>query len=110
MRYVPPLPIISSILLNSYSNYKQCAVSQVIEEALTPLVSAHPYIHFVKVHYEEIEFDNAGVPAILAYKNQGDLFANLTYIIDQIPEDTLFDTAALKDVLRKHNIITNPVR
>ena len=83
----------------------QCAVSQVIEAALTPLVTQYFNVHFVKVHYEEIEFDNAGVPAILAYKNQGDLFANLTYIIDQIPDDTLFDTDALKNVLQKHNVL-----
>jgi len=97
-----------SPLFHSSANcacFVQCAVSQVIEEALTPLVSAHPNVHFVKVHYEEIEFDNAGVPAILAYKNQGDLFANLTYIIDQIPEDTLFDTDALKNVLRRHHVL-----
>ncbi|OBT90632.1 hypothetical protein VE02_00541 [Pseudogymnoascus sp. 03VT05] len=83
----------------------ECAVSQVIEEALTPLVATHPEIHFVKVHYDDIEFDNAGVPAILAYKQQGDLFANLTYIIDQIPEDTNFDTQTLKNVLRKHKVL-----
>lgn len=65
----------------------------------------NPHIHFVKVSYDEIEFDNAGVPAILAYKNQGDLFANLTYIIDQIPDETVFDTQALKDVLRKHAVL-----
>lgn len=68
-------------------------------------MAVHPAIHFIKVHYDEIEFDNAGVPAILAYKNQGDLFANLTYVIDQIPDDTLFDTAALRDVLVKHRVI-----
>lgn len=83
----------------------KCPVSQVIEMAITPLVAIHPAIHFVKVHYDEVDFDNAGVPAILAYRNQGDLFANLTYIIDQIPEDTLFDTPALKDVFVKHRII-----
>lgn len=83
----------------------QCAVSQVISDALTPLVATHPSIHFVRVHYEDIEFDNAGVPAILAYKNQGDLFANLTYIIDQIPDDTLFDTRALETILRKHQVL-----
>ncbi|KFY81095.1 hypothetical protein V499_00114 [Pseudogymnoascus sp. VKM F-103] len=83
----------------------ECGVSQVIEEALTPLVATHPEIHFVKVHYDDIEFDNAGVPAILAYKQQGELFANLTYIIDQIPEDTNFDTQALKNVLRKHKVL-----
>lgn len=83
----------------------ECPVSQVISDALTPLVPTHPAIHFVRVHYEDIEFDNAGVPAILAYKNQGDLFANLTYIIDQIPDDTLFDTRALENILRKHQVL-----
>jgi hypothetical protein len=68
-------------------------------------VSRNPFIHFVRIHYEEIEFDNAGVPAILGYKNQGDLFANLTYIIDQIPEDTPFDTKALENVLRKNKVL-----
>ncbi|KAL3423813.1 phosducin [Phlyctema vagabunda] len=83
----------------------ECPVSSIISDALTPLVAVHPAIHFVRVHYEDIEFDNAGVPAILAYKNQGDLFANLTYIIDQIPEDTTFDTKALETILRNHKII-----
>ncbi|EKD20434.1 phosducin [Drepanopeziza brunnea f. sp. 'multigermtubi' MB_m1] len=83
----------------------ECAVSQVISDALTPLVSKNPGIHFVRIHYEAIEFDNAGVPAILAYKNQGDLFANLTYIIDQIPEDTLFDTQALETILRNNKVL-----
>lgn len=83
----------------------ECPVSQIISDALTPLVPANPSIHFVRVHYEDIEFDNAGVPAILAYKNQGDLFANLTYIIDQIPDDTLFDTRALENVLQKHKVL-----
>ncbi|KAH8801599.1 thioredoxin-like protein [Xylogone sp. PMI_703] len=83
----------------------ECEVSQVIHDALAPLVSQHPLVHFVKVHYEEIDFDNAGVPAILAYKNQGDLFANLTYVIDQIPEDEVFDTTAMENILRKRQIL-----
>lgn len=97
---------VSLVFLQAYTDpLLQCGVSQVIEEALTPLVATHPEIHFVKVHYDDIEFDNAGVPAILAYKQQGELFANLTYIIDQIPEDTNFDTQALKNVLRKHKVL-----
>lgn len=83
----------------------ECPVSQIISDALLPLVSANPSVHFVRVHYADIEFDNAGVPAILAYKNQGDLFANLTYIIDQIPDDTLFDTRALEKILRKNKVL-----
>lgn len=76
-----------------------------IESALRPLVSANPTVRFVKVHYEEIEFDNAGVPAVLAYRNQGDLFANLTAMIDMIPEEDDFDTSSLKNLFEKHDII-----
>jgi hypothetical protein len=102
--YDPEVWAHSHPLLNQLLT-SQCAVSQAISDALTPLVPTHPSIHFVRVHYEDIEFDNAGVPAILAYKNQGDLFANLTYIIDQIPEETLFDTRALETILRKHQVL-----
>lgn len=76
-----------------------------IESAMRPLVAQQSTIRFVKVQYEEIEFDNAGVPAILAYRNQGDLFANLTAMIDMIPEDDDFDTASLKRLFERHQII-----
>lgn len=72
---------------------------------MRPLISAHPEVHFVKVHYEDIEFDNAAVPTLLAYRNQGDLFANMTGLIDMIPDDEEFDTDALKRVLEKHNVL-----
>lgn len=72
---------------------------------MRPLVSSNPFVHFVKVHYEDIEFDNAAVPTILGYRNQGDLFANLTGIIDMIPEDEDFDTDSLKRLFQKHGIL-----
>lgn len=72
---------------------------------MTPLVSQNNSVRFVKVHHDEIEFDNAGVPAVLAYRNQGDLFANLTAMIDMIPEDEDFDTDSLKNLFEKHQII-----
>ncbi|OTA61961.1 thioredoxin-like protein [Hypoxylon sp. EC38] len=83
----------------------QCEVSGLIESALRPLVTAHPQVHFVKVHYEDIEFDNAAVPTILAYRNQGDLFANLTGIIDMIPDDEDFDSDSLRRIFEKNSII-----
>lgn len=70
-----------------------------------PLVSKYTAVHFVRVHYDDIEFDNAGVPAILAYKNQGDLFANLTYVVDQLPPDALVDTSTIEAVLQKHQVL-----
>ncbi|PSR94210.1 phosducin [Coniella lustricola] len=80
-------------------------VCSVIESALKPLVMQHPTTRFVKIHHEEIEFDNAGVPAVLAYRNQGDLFANLTAIIDLIPDDEEFDSNTLENLFQKHDIL-----
>lgn len=76
-----------------------------IESALRPLVVQNPTTRFVKIHHEEIEFDIAGVPAVLAYRNQGDLFANLTAIIDLIPDDEHFDSTALENLFQKHGIL-----
>jgi len=45
------------------------------------------------------------VPAVLAYRNQGDLFANLTGILELIPEDEDFDTNSLKAIFSKHGIL-----
>ncbi|KAK3322191.1 thioredoxin-like protein [Apodospora peruviana] len=83
----------------------ECLVSGSVESALKPLVSMHPTVRFVKVHYEDIEFDNAGVPAILAYRNQGDLFANLTGMVQMIPDDEDFDSNSLKKLFMKHHIL-----
>lgn len=83
----------------------QSEVSNLVEAALKPLVTANPYIHFVKVHYEDIEFDNAAVPTILAYRNQGDLFANMTGIIDMIPEDEDFDSDSLRRIFEQNRVL-----
>ncbi|KAK4044659.1 thioredoxin-like protein [Parachaetomium inaequale] len=80
-------------------------VSAAIESALVPLVTTYPAVHFVKVHFEDIEFDNAGVPAVLAYRNQGDLFANLTGILDMFPDDDDFDTDSLRKLFTKKGIL-----
>ncbi|KAH7140758.1 thioredoxin-like protein [Dactylonectria macrodidyma] len=82
-----------------------CEVSSTIEAAMMPLVKSYSTIHFVKVHYEDIEFDNAAVPAILAYRNQGDLFANLTGVIEMIPDDESFGTASLTKLFTQHDIL-----
>ncbi|KAK3987889.1 thioredoxin-like protein [Cladorrhinum sp. PSN332] len=83
----------------------ECQVSAAIEGALLPLVTQYPAVRFVKVHYEDIEFDNAAVPAVLAYRNQGDLFANLTGILELIPEDEDFDTESLRKIFSRHDIL-----
>ncbi|KAK0621420.1 thioredoxin-like protein [Bombardia bombarda] len=83
----------------------ESSVSATVEAALYPLVGTYPTVHFVKVHYEDIEFDNAGVPAILGYRNQGDLFANLTALVEMIPDDEDFDSDSLRRLFSKHGIL-----
>jgi hypothetical protein len=53
-----------------------------------------------------MEFDQAAAPAILAYKNQGDLFANPTGFTELISDDT-FSSGVLEHLLKKCNI---PIR
>ncbi|KAM0281841.1 hypothetical protein ACHAQH_003330 [Verticillium albo-atrum] len=80
-------------------------VSETIESAMMPLIRQYSAIHFVKVHYLDIEFDNAAVPSILAYRNQGDMFANLTGIIEMIPDDEPFGTDTLRRLFEKHDVL-----
>ncbi|ROT42111.1 phosducin [Sodiomyces alkalinus F11] len=82
-----------------------CDVSSEIQAAMSPLVRNHNTVHFVKVHYLDIEFDNAAVPSILAYRNQGDIFANLTGIIEMIPDDEPFGTQTLMRLFQQYGIL-----
>lgn len=75
------------------------------EAALRPLVTENRNVRFVKVHYDDIEFDPAAVPSLLAYRNQGDLVANLTGIIELIPDEETFTSDALKRLLRQHKVL-----
>jgi hypothetical protein len=69
------------------------------------MVKTNPTVHFVKVHYEDIEFDPAAVPSLLAYHNQGDLFANMTGLIEMMPDEDTFGTTALAKILQKHKVL-----
>lgn len=100
-----PFPRAHPSNISDANRWMQCLVSATIESALKPLVGTNPTVRFVKVHYEDIEFDNAGVPAILAYRNQGDLFANLTGMVQMIPDEEDFDSNSLKRLFSKHNIL-----
>ncbi len=108
MLYVNLPPCFRALMASSTNistRLLQCQVSATIESALLPMVATHPTVHFVKVHYEDIEFDNAAVPAVLGYRNQGDLFANLTGIIEMIPEDEEFGSESLRKLFQKHSIL-----
>ena len=75
-----------------------------IESALRPVASKNTAVRFLKVHYDEIDFNRAGVPAILAYRNHGDLFANLTGLAEIIPRDEV-SAGYLESLFRAYEIM-----
>lgn len=75
-------------------------MSHLVEDCLGSLARKHTSTRFVKLHYEEAEVDVASVPTVLAYRG-GDLYANLTSIVDEIPADRQLSVASLEGVLKK---------
>ncbi|PNY28174.1 Phosducin-like protein [Tolypocladium capitatum] len=93
----------TKVVVFVYDN--ECDVSATIEAAMLPLVKENPTIHFVMVHYDDIEFDPAAVPSLLVYQNQGDLVANLTGLIEMMPDDETFDSYSLGRILQRHGVL-----
>lgn len=57
-------------------------------------------IKFVKLRYQEAEMEPAGVPALLAYRN-GEKFAGLVPLVDEIPDDADLSETTLEVMLQK---------
>ncbi|KAF2646132.1 thioredoxin-like protein [Massarina eburnea CBS 473.64] len=68
-----------------------CAVEQCMYE----VARRNDTIRFIKLHYEDAEMENAGVPAVLAYRN-GEKFAGLVPVLDELPEDSDLSAVALE--------------
>ncbi|KAI0019028.1 thioredoxin-like protein [Xylariomycetidae sp. FL0641] len=85
--------------------YDDMEDSRLVGKALRTLASTHPHVRFVKVPYEQMEVDQAGVPTLLAYREQGELFANMTGLIDMIPEDEYLDAETLCKLLQQKGVL-----
>lgn len=57
-------------------------------------------IKFVKLRYQEAEMEPAGVPALLAYRN-GEKFAGLVPLVDEIPDDADLSETTLEVMLQR---------
>ncbi|KAF4119766.1 phosducin [Geosmithia morbida] len=96
---------VSRSILAPFFPLPRCEVSATIESAMMPLVKTHRAVHFVKVHYDDIEFDPAATPSVLAYRNQGDLVSNLTGLIEMIPDDDYFGTDSLFRIFQQNGVL-----
>lgn len=82
----------------------QSSESRFVEDCLSTLARRYTTTRFVKLHYDEAEMDSEVVPAILSYKN-GDLFANLPRIVDEIPPGRALSSESLETVMKREGIL-----
>ncbi|KAF2205703.1 thioredoxin-like protein [Delitschia confertaspora ATCC 74209] len=75
-------------------------ISTMVEACVHGLARKHSTVRFIKLHYEEAEMEIAGVPALLAYRN-GDKFAGLVPVMDELPDDAELSEISLEVVLRR---------
>ncbi|KAF2742039.1 thioredoxin-like protein [Sporormia fimetaria CBS 119925] len=75
-------------------------ISNTIEHYMRLVAQRNDSVRFVKLHYEVAEMEEAGVPAVLAYRN-ADKFAGLVPLVDEIPEDSEISAVALETVFRR---------
>ncbi|KAF1957704.1 thioredoxin-like protein [Byssothecium circinans] len=74
--------------------------STAVEQCMYEVAKRNDTTRFVRLHYEDAEMENAGVPAVLAYKN-GEKFAGLVPVLDELPEDSELSAVALETAFRR---------
>jgi hypothetical protein len=79
----------------------QSEVSNLVEDAVREMARNHNSTRFIKFHYAEAEFEPAGVPALLAYRN-GDKFAGFVPISDEIPDNEELSAKTLTSLLQRY--------
>lgn len=67
---------------------------------LAALAEKHSTVHFIALHYLDAGIDNAGVPAILAYKN-GDKFADILPLICEVTPTGKNVEGSLESAMRR---------
>jgi len=75
-------------------------VSSDIEECVRALAQKHMDVRFVKLNFMDAEMEPAGVPALLAYRN-GEKFAGLVPLIQEIPDDADLSAGTIEHVLKR---------
>ncbi|KAL2829984.1 thioredoxin-like protein [Aspergillus cavernicola] len=78
--------------------------SSLVEDCLNTISARQPSIHFIKLHHEIAEMDHIDPPAILAYRD-GDVFATLVDIPQQIPKGRSCSADSLEDLLKMHRVL-----
>jgi hypothetical protein len=82
------------------TNDLQSEISEMVEDCVRELAREHKHTRFVRLHYEEAEFQGEGVPAILAYRG-GEKFADMVPVMEEMPDDAELSAVTLESVMMK---------
>ncbi|OSS44836.1 hypothetical protein B5807_10594 [Epicoccum nigrum] len=79
-------------------------ISNMVEECMRQVAQRNDTVRFVKLHNDDAEMEEEGVPAVLAYKG-GDKFAGLVPLLNELPDDSELSAVALETAFRRHRIL-----
>jgi hypothetical protein len=71
-----------------------------VEECMRQVAQRNDTVRFVKLHNDDAEMEEEGVPAVLAYKG-GDKFAGLVPLLNELPDDSELSAVALETAFRR---------
>ena len=75
-------------------------VSKLFEITMREVAKRNDTVRFVKMDNSDAEIEDAGVPAILAYRG-GEKFADILALVDQFPDDCELSAISLETVMRQ---------
>jgi hypothetical protein len=78
----------------------QSDMSRQVEECMLHVAKRNDTVRFVKMHNDDAEIEDTGVPAVLAYKG-GEKFADIIPLIDALPDDSELSAVAFETLFRQ---------
>jgi hypothetical protein len=84
----------------SATNFPQAGVTAEIEACMAEVAKRNDTVRFIKLHNDDAEMEEAGLPAVLAYK-RGEKIAGLVPLLDALPDDSELSAISLETAFRR---------
>lgn len=71
-----------------------------VDECMRQVAKRNDTVRFIKLHNDDAEMEEQGVPAVLAYKG-GEKFAGLVPLLNELPDDSELSAVSLETAFRR---------
>ncbi|KAH7384078.1 thioredoxin-like protein [Phaeosphaeria sp. MPI-PUGE-AT-0046c] len=79
-------------------------ITREIESCMREVAKRNDTTRFIRLHNSDAEMDEAGLPAVLAYK-RGEKFAGLVPLLNELPDDSELSAVSLETCFRRSRIL-----